>query len=310
MSCYRSQYGDGDGGAIAGYHSFPKSSFGKNMHKTPQDIKDRTTGQFLYLGFELEAGKGDQTKVNQCAEELKKLDAKQTYYHMERDGSIPSYGFELISNPMTLLAHQAYDWKDILKRMRAAGMKSFDTGGACGLHVHFTKAFLTAVEQVKLDMFVTRNKKFWERLGRRDEVSYSTFHRKTTESYVRDDRAYVDCRDRYTALNFRSSCSSTVEFRLFCGTLNYRSFMATLEIVDAAVRWVKTRSIKQIHDNAGETDNFVTYVKTHKKLYANAADFIANQFAPGGDVEPEPSDAPTPRVPRFKKKKGSKTTCA
>ena len=85
--------------------------------------------------------------------------------------------------------------------------------------------------------------------------------------------------------------------------------MATLEIVDAAVRWVKTRSIKQIHDNAGETDNFVAYVNTHKKLYVNAAEFIANQFAPGGDVEPEPTVAPAKRVPRFKKKKGSKTTC-
>lgn len=312
--CYRERYGETDGSAIAGYHSFSKNKFRDNKHSAPGETPDRTTGQLLYLGFELEAGSGKQDPVNRVAKEIQKMDKKQSYYHMERDGSIPSHGFELISNPMTLLAHQAYNWKDILKMMRAAGMKSFDTGGQCGLHVHFTKAFLTAVEQVKLDMFVTRNKKFWERLGRRDEVSYSTFHIKSTGSYIStfEERAVVNSRDRYTALNFSSSCSSTIEFRLFCGTLNYRSFMATLEIVDAAVRWVKTRSIKQIHDNTGETDNFVAFVNTHRKLYANAAEFIANQFAPGGDVEPEPvttTVVPT-KVPRFKKKKGTKTTCA
>ena len=43
---------------------------------------------------------------------------------------------------------------------------------------------------------------------------------------------------RYAAVNF---CNHrTIEFRLFKGTLNYPRFMATLEWVDALVRWVKT----------------------------------------------------------------------
>ena len=79
-----------------------------------------------YLGFELEAGGVSIETRNDIAETIS--DGEETFY-LKEDGSIPDYGFELVSHPITLKKHKELDWKIILKEMSTSGMKSHDLGG-------------------------------------------------------------------------------------------------------------------------------------------------------------------------------------
>jgi len=76
---------------------------------------------------------------------------------------------------------------------------------------------------------------------------------------------------RYQAVNFENR--NTVEFRLFRGTLNYTTFMATLEIVDALVHWANQLSISDILASGDAFGNFTDFIRS-KPLYVNAANYL------------------------------------
>ena len=225
----------------------------------------------LFMGFELEAGGTTSSKRYAAAAAIRALDTTEEHVHMEHDGSIPDAGFETISAPHTLAAHEAYGWDRICKILVDNSFKSHDTGGRCGLHVHVSRAFLTADDCAKLDLITLKNKLFWERVARRSEVSYAAF--------IKKDKLtdYGKSGNRYAAINFQPE--RTVEFRLFRGTLKYDTLMATLQIVDGICRWVKTRTIDQLHKNEGELEKFVAFLEQDKATYGRAIAYIERRKA-------------------------------
>ena len=225
----------------------------------------------LFMGFELEAGGATDADCRKAAEELHALDTDEKRFHMEHDGSIPSCGFETISSPHTLAEHAKYDWAKVCKTLVSKGFKSHDTGGRCGLHVHVSRAFLTPDDCAKLDIVMLKNKLFWERVARRSEVTYAAFIQKDKMS------DYGKSGNRYAAVNFQNP--KTVEFRLFRGTLKHDTLMATLQIVDGICRWVKTRTVAQLHTNDGELDKFVEFLEQDKEMYGKALEYIAKRKA-------------------------------
>ena len=260
------------------YHGFTRC---RTLKFWGGDKRDAGT---LFMGFELEAGGVSAAKRQAAAVALRALDTPEEHFHMEHDGSIPCEGFETVSAPHTLAAHESYGWDRICKILIDNGFKSHDTGGRCGLHVHVSRAFLSADDCAKLDLITLKNKVFWERVARRSETSYAAF---TQKDKITD---YGKTGNRYCAVNFQPQ--HTVEFRLFRGTLKYDTLMATLQIVDGMCRWVKTRTINQLHENKGELEKFVAFLEQDKATYGRAIAYIERRKAVTDPNAREASETP------------------
>jgi hypothetical protein len=269
-------------GQIYAYHGFNKRLLYYRGDKVIDPAGERVPVD-LYLGFELEAGKASETGCCNAANALKALNPEEDRYHLERDGSIPRHGFELISAPHTLSAHAAYaeTWRKVLAAEVKHGLRSHDCDGACGLHVHVSRDFLTASDCAKLDIFIQRNKLFWEKVARRKEVRYAKYIQKGSLG------DYGNSPNRYCALNFQKS--GTVEFRMYRGTLKFETLMGTLELTDAVCRWIKSRNCVQIARNHAEVKGLLNFMKADKKQYGNAIRYIIRTTA---DQQAEDAKSP------------------
>ena len=224
--------------------------------------------QLAYLGFELEmGGLSDCSERNRLAESIS--DDEETFY-LKEDGSIPEYGFELVSHPITLKRHKELNWNDILAELSAGGMRSHDLGEeSCGLHVHVSRNYLTPYKWLLIDWFISKHQPAFETIARRKETHWAAF-KKSNGLPVKDVYG-KSCGSRYQAVNFENR--DTVEFRLFRGTLKYSTFMATLEIVDALVHWANQLSISDILASGDAFANFTGYILSNP-LYENAVNYL------------------------------------
>lgn len=258
-------------GVIYDYHDFNVIEF----HKTNAHCD--IIGTPLYLGFELESGGiGSISDLRKIAEHIvETYSAEEYYFHLERDASISSgggkYGFEMISMPMTLDFHKSFPWRDILHYMDCSGLNGHDLGeNCCGLHVHFSRNFLSAMDMVKLDYFVALHRKEFELIARRGQNNWVCYK----------DRAEMKslgkgC-DHYDAINFGNR--DTVEIRIFRSSLRYETLIATLEIVDGLVRFVKTlKAADLIRDKHGSWRLFPAFLKANKARYSNALEYFAER---------------------------------
>ena len=227
-------------------------------------------GKLPYLGFELESG---GLKYCSDADEIAAEIQDEDYYVLKSDNSIPEYGFELVSQPMTLEYHRQFRWRNILKKMSVAGLRSHDLGSeACGLHVHVSKNFMRPHHWVIVDWFVSRCQKQWEIVARRPECHWSEF-KKLGKGEKVTDKFGKSGGSRYQAVNFDNF--STVEFRLFRGTLKYETLMATLEIVDCLVRWAKQARVWELLRCNGKIwDVFIKYLQDNAEKYPYAVEYL------------------------------------
>lgn len=245
---------------IYAYHGFPRRNT-PVLHKVAGESTET-----LFMGFELEAGDTDYEKVVNAADALHKIDPDEKRFHMEEDESIWSDGFELISAPHTLKAHKRYSWDKVLSVMRGEDMKSAECDGEHGLHVHVSRAFVDRATCVKLDAFISRNKEFWIKLARRNPDTYAKIQHKDPHSCGTSDH-------RYQAVNFCPS--NTVEFRLFNGTLNHTTLLATLELVDATCRWVKSVNAADLFSGKASAVVFTAWMSPQPK-YKLASTYVAD----------------------------------
>lgn len=234
-----------------------------NFLSSDKDDENR----LAYLGFELEAGGVTSSDRNRIADEIS--DGEDTFY-LKEDGSIPEYGFELVSHPITLKRHKELNWQSILSQMSNAGMKSHDLGAeSCGLHVHVSRNYLSPYKWLLIDWFISKYQAQFELIARRQETHWARFKKSNgqniKEVYGKSNGT------RYQAVNFENS--NTVEFRLFRGTLKYSTFMATLEIVDALVHWAQQLSISNILASGNAFEHFTAYICS-SSLYENAQNYL------------------------------------
>jgi hypothetical protein len=150
------------------------------------------------------------------------------YCFFERDGSIGSGGFEIITQPAGLDVHAEkfaafLNNKDVKK-----GMRSHE-GGSCGFHVHVGREYLSQAQIYRMQSFLNdvRNESLIKKIARRYQSGYSRFKPEMAK-FTPHGKATGD---RYEALNV--SGDKTVEFRIFRGSLRYESIMAALEFVNA-----------------------------------------------------------------------------
>ena len=191
----------------------------------------------LYLGVELELDEGGEDSNN--AEELLNIvNSGNEHIYCKHDGSLDS-GLEFVSYPADLGYHKNnIAWKELCERAIHLGYKSHMCG-TCGLHVHVSREALgdTLVKQeeaiARILYFVEAHFNEMFRFSRRTEAQLNKWARryglKESPGQVLDHAKNSNL-GRYTAVNLMNY--STIEFRLFRGTLKYQSFIAALQMVN------------------------------------------------------------------------------
>ncbi|MGN0150274.1 MAG: amidoligase family protein [Clostridia bacterium] len=196
----------------------------------------------LFYGVELEIDKGGEYDSN--AEILLNI-ANHNGEHMycKHDGSIDD-GFEMVTHPMSLDYHMSgINWLKIFNKAVEMGYRSHNTT-TCGLHIHVNRSAF-GKKHDEQEIVIARivhfvEKHWWEivKFSRRTELNLNRWAARyaTISSEVQD--TYKKAKDkrlgRYVAVNLENY--ATIEFRLFRGTLRYKTFIAALQLVDEICR--------------------------------------------------------------------------
>jgi len=244
------------------FNSIEKGKPVNSVHNSPDK---------LYLGFELEiefsSGDGLDDFITYSNDNY-----DEDVFWNKEDGSLSSSGCEVVSQPMTLDYHKKFaPWTTIIKEIHKIGANSHN-GGGCGLHVHINRSYLSKqIDVVKLLYFSDLFQEQLEKLGRRKFNTYCHSFKDcvdwsgslpTWKTYL----YYTGCGpERYCAVN--TTNRRTIEFRFPRGTLKESSFFATLELIDAIVKYCKYISISKLtKSNWNDFVSFVTNQKEYKTL--------------------------------------------
>lgn len=190
-----------------------------------------------YLGIELELDEGGEDSDN--ATELMQLANKGCeHIYCKHDGSLME-GFEVVTHPMTLDYHRTHmPWQALMETAVRMGYRSHQTD-TCGLHVHVNRDSFgpTEMEQeaaIGRVLFFVENHwnellRFSRRTQRQMDQWAARYGRKDSpkEQMEHVKKQYSD---RYRAVNLANE--TTIEFRMFRGTLRYNTLIAALQLVN------------------------------------------------------------------------------
>ena len=192
-----------------------------------------------FLGVELEIdGAGEHSDNAKCLLNIANGNGLEHLY-CKHDGSLHD-GFELVTHPMTLDYHrQEMPWSAMLTAAAQMGYSSHKAA-TCGLHVHVNRTAFgdtEAEQEPAIARVLYFFEKHWEKL-----LKFSRRTPRQLEQWAARYGYKEQPRDilehakkgyhggRYTCVNLQNY--STIEFRMFRGTLKYNTLIATLQLVD------------------------------------------------------------------------------
>ena len=191
-----------------------------------------------FFGVELEIDGAGECSEN-AQEILDLANGERELVYCKHDGSLND-GFEIVTHPMALEFHQkSMPWREILREAVSMGYRSHQAG-TCGLHVHVSRAAFGETYQEQ-DSAIARVlyffEKHWEELlkfsrrtPRQLEHWAARYGYKEHPKDILDHAKKGTNGSRYTCVNLQND--STIEFRIFRGTLKYNTLIATLQLVD------------------------------------------------------------------------------
>ena len=234
------------------YHSTRELTFN-------QPKKDSKKHNYM-IGVELEV------EFHSSSNRSKFTATESNYFHCESDGSLGSYGVEIVTIPLLPSdAKSCKTWKPIVDKLLALGATSWD-GGRCGLHCHFSRSMFGKDEETQMEN-ITKMCYFYDHLLHDEDFnikvygrssSYSETSGKTrigeavkvigTEVFKSKDvkdrvlKASKDVHDggRYFDINTRNR--ETIEFRKGRGSININRILAIIEYNELIAKFaIKTK---------------------------------------------------------------------
>lgn len=186
---------------------------------------------------------------------------------------------------MTLDYHtRKMDWLGIFNKAVSLGYRSHQTQ-TCGLHVHVGRSAFGKTHDEQEDV-IARIVHFTElhwneilKFTRRTETNINRWASRYGIATTAKD-TYKNAKEkhlgRYVAVNLENY--HTIEFRIFRGTLRYKTFIATLQLVDEICRLAIIMNDKDMENmswsefvlNISKEDKpeLIEYLKS-KRLYVN-----------------------------------------
>ena len=191
-----------------------------------------------FFGLELEIDEGGK-----CCDNAERLllvaNDSDEHIYIKSDGSL-NCGMEIVTHPMTLLYHmETMPWTDTLVKARELGYLSHKTD-TCGLHIHVNRSTFGADEPTQEECisrvlyFVEHH---WEELLKFTRRSAGQMKRWANrygyKNHPHEVLAYAKSGSlgRYACVNITNN--STIEFRMFRGTLKRNTLIAALQMVNA-----------------------------------------------------------------------------
>lgn len=245
-SCYNDRYGRG---RIHNYSFKPdpefklRSSELKLAEKRNHNPMDTT----LMFGIELEVDKG-----NDPCELASELTAVGMPMYLKHDGSLTSVGIEIVSHPCSLDFHR-YDfrWSEISRLCRKHDYTSHKAD-TCGLHIHVGRRQMgdnDATRTVTAGNLVLLTNTLWDKLvvfSRRKEERLTQWADRPylpnlcpsvhmTDNELTNEAMRSRHSGRYQAVNLCNN--STVEFRIFRGTLKRDTLIASIQLVSNMTKY-------------------------------------------------------------------------
>lgn len=237
-----------------------------------------------YYGVELEIDEGGKSSDN--ADTLLGIGNRLAeHIYIKSDGSLND-GMEIVTHPMTLHYHKnRMPWAELMESAIHMYYRSHKTS-TCGLHVHVNRTAFGNTREAQ-DECISRVLYFvehhWNELlkfSRRTEYQMNRwaarYGYKNNPKEILED-AKKGCNGRYACVNITNW--STIEFRMFRGTLKYNTLIATLEMVDAICDMALTYTDSEISkiswtDFVSGLDEetcseLITYLK-ERQLYVNS----------------------------------------
>lgn len=207
-----------------------------------------------YMGFELEVDCGGENdkKVAKVMPLLNNEESGRIFAYCSHDGSLQN-GFEIITQPATMQYHSSISdvYNRSIQKLKAMGYASHETT-TCGFHVHFNRDFFGENQDECIRRLIFMTEKFWNELcvfARRPERRLERYAKKVSDSM--EIKEYMEKANRsgrheyhYYAVNIAND--STIEFRMFRGTLNLNTIMATLQLVNNMAITAKNKTMDEI----------------------------------------------------------------
>lgn len=246
-----------DVNAICEYHHNPIDFVKRKSLKDDENEK-------LFFGVELEISTDDSSYLNEASSFV----ADNLYCRLEHDSSIPNYGFEIISDPMTLQkwTERKNKINQVFNELINNGFVSHNArGGNCGLHIHASKEALgdTEVEQEETTnniILITENfKKELQKFSRRKDFAWCHFFNDDTEenkeTNINKIKEEKGKKGRYQVIN--TTNRHTIELRINRGTLKTNTFFASLQLFYNIIQLAKTKNfISKSWDYLIKMNNF------------------------------------------------------
>ena len=191
-----------------------------------------------FFGVELEIdGAGERAANALALLNIANRDGDCAY--IKHDGSL-NEGLEIVTHPMSLDYHRnKMPWAELCRKAASLGYLSHRTT-TCGLHIHVSRKAFGATEQEQ-DAAIARVlyffEKHWEELLKFSRRTPRQLERWAARyGYKEQPMEILDFAKkgyhggRYTCVNLQNT--TTVEFRMFRGTLKPNTIFATLELLD------------------------------------------------------------------------------
>jgi len=235
-----------------------------------------------YLSCELEAEAPSFTDLD---DEAARLGRKTNYLvYCKQDCSI-NYGFEIVSQPMTLdyIQNNTASFKDCIENLRADGWRAWDASN-CGFHIHLEKkSFVDERHQMKFIYFVFNNKqkmvKFTGRNSSYASYDLSYFLNVNGEEWQREkptilkviknrNEGHDPHYNRNLAVNIMPE--RTCELRVFKPSMRFSTLLAYFEFVHCL--WAFTKDISTfdvVNKKALKSfDMFKTFAMDNRAQYS------------------------------------------
>lgn len=229
----------------------------------------------LYFGIEIETGCSSYSDFENCIEYLNSGFSSEEIF-LKEDGSIgESHGVEIVSHPMTLENLKNIFPKTKLDKLISMGLRSYDASG-CGIHVHISNHNMTDAHKIRLSYFFNICSDFLCILSQRNESHYAKYYKYDRKKFLSSKetrKTLIINEDRYEALNFKNN--STIEIRIFKGTLKHSTIMSILELCDC-LYWYSfdKQSISCKPDQETLVSKFLRYTLRNEKKYPYLVQYL------------------------------------
>ncbi len=209
-----------------------------------------------YFGIELEIDKNSSYSSDtrdRMATKLHNILNENGEYNslvkFENDGSLSSNGIEMIFQPMSYqyILEKKEKIFEALSTIDNNGYSSHDAG-TCGLHIHVSRSEINNDTLDRILMIFENFKNELIAFSRRNEAQMrwckfmcdNTRGDSIDKTTCEQARRYGNINGHHYVINNQNT--NTVEFRLFRGTTNKRTFMAAIQLVDNIVSIAQKRS--------------------------------------------------------------------